>query len=118
MQKRRIAELALTDDVQLADLTSNQIIGRFGVTLEMSAGSSYESPQIWAAAFYDAGFGGVVYKARHVPGANLESVALFGKTDTSESNLEILDVRAIGPDILDRMKRNYGFPEPLPSKPL
>lgn len=66
LQKRRIAELALTDDVQLADLTSNQIIGRFGVTLEMSAGSSYESPQIWAAAFYDAGFGGVVYKARHV----------------------------------------------------
>lgn len=118
LQKRRIAQLTLMDDVQLADLTSNQIIGRFGLTLEMSAGSDYSRPQQWSAALHDAGFGGVLYKTRHVPGANLESIAIFGKTKAPNTILEVLDTRAIGPDILNRMQRNFGFPAPLPSKPL
>lgn len=118
LQKRRIAELTLTSDVRLADMTSNQAIGRFGVTLEMSAGGDYRRPQEWAAALYDAGFGGILYKARHVPGADLDSIALFDKVGATHSLLEVLEERAIGPDILDRMRRNFGFPDPLPSKPL
>lgn len=118
LQARRISEMMLKGDVRLADLTSNQIVGRYGLTLEISAASDYTRTHEWSAALHEAGFGGVLYKARHVPGATLESVALFGKVGIDESQLDVEETRAIGPDILDRMRRNYGFPDPLPSRPL
>jgi hypothetical protein len=118
IRARRISEMMLKGDVQLADMTSGQIIGRYGLTLEVSAGSDYEVTQAWASSLFSAGFGGVLYKARHVPGATLESIAFFGKAGVDESVLEVQETRAIGPDILDRMRRNYGFPDPLPSSSL
>lgn len=118
LQARRISELMLKGDVQLADMTSGQIVGRYGLTLEISAASDYTRTHQWSAALHAAGFGGILYKARHVPGATLESVALFGKVGIDDSLLDVEETRAIGPDILDRMRRNYGFPDPLPSTPL
>jgi|tagenome__1003787_1003787.scaffolds.fasta_scaffold19731580_1 hypothetical protein len=116
--ERRVSELALSGDVILADLTNNQVVGKFGLTLEVSAGGDYAGPQAWSRALHTAGFGGLLYKARHAPGAELESVALFGKPGVDDSLMVENEVRAIGRDLLDRMKLNYGFPDPVPSRPL
>jgi hypothetical protein len=116
--ERRVTELALWGDVTLADLTNKQVVGRFGLTLEVSAGGDYAGPQAWSRALYAAGFGGLLYKARHAPDAELDSVALFGKPGVDHSLMVENEVRAIGRDLLDRMRLNYGFPDPVPSRPL
>ncbi len=118
VSQRRITELVLKRDVILADVTSARIVGQFGLTLEISASPDYEAPQHWSRAFLESGFDGVHYKARHSPGADHESIALFGKSGVDYSELEIQESAGIGRGLIDRMRVNYGFPEPIPSTPL
>lgn len=94
------------------------MVGEFGLTLEISAGGDYTGPQEWSRALHAAGFDGLLYKARHAPGGEHESVALFGKPGVDDSRLALNEVSAIGRGLLDRMRVNYGFPEPIPSAPL
>lgn len=101
--ERRVTEFSLSGEVVLADLTSNLVVGRFGLTLEVSAGGDYSGPQEWSRALHAAGFDGLLYKARHAPGAELESVALFGKPGIDDSQLTTNEVTAIGRGLLDRM---------------
>jgi hypothetical protein len=116
--ERRVSEFALSGDAVLADLTSDLVVGQFGLTLEISAGGDYSGPQKWSRALHDAGFDGLHYKARHAPGGEHESVALFGKPGMDESRLVLNEVSAIGRGLLDRMRVNYGFPEPVPAAPI
>lgn len=67
----------------LADTTSNEC-AEFGVTRELGTITPYALPQRWAAALFDAGFGGVRCWLRSSPG-NSCATALFGDAGPDES---------------------------------
>lgn len=82
IDRRVLATVYLGSDVRLADMTHASVVGRFGLTAEISAGAastSYDCAQQWAARLREAGFGGVYYGARHDPTLGSRSIALFGK---------------------------------------
>ena len=74
---RRISTLHVRDTVSLADCTSRRARA-FGITAAIHSGEEYERTQAWAAAFDEAGFGGVRYLVSHDPAQRLVGVALFG----------------------------------------
>jgi hypothetical protein len=67
----------------LADCTESSARS-FGVTAAIHSSESYERTQEWAAAFADAGFGGVRYLVSHDPAQRLIGVALFGPSGAAD----------------------------------
>ncbi|RBY96346.1 RES domain-containing protein [Blastococcus sp. TF02-8] len=77
--KRDASELRLTEDVRVADLTSNLAAG-FRVTSEIATTTDYPLTQRWAAALRAAGYEGVRYWARHDLVHEHACVALFDRS--------------------------------------
>lgn len=77
VEQRSLSMIPLPKGVRLADCTVEGA-RRFGCTGEIHAGLDYELTQRWAAAFAQAGFGGVRYFIRHDPRMRLIGVAVFG----------------------------------------
>ena len=77
VHQRRLATVRIPRRVRVADTTRAEA-RRFGVTLELVGSVDYDRTQQWAAAFRDAGFGGIRYRIRHDPTGNLIAIALFG----------------------------------------
>lgn len=68
-----------------AALLANTCVARaygFGVTAELGSMVPYDIPQQWASAFHQAGFGGVRYRSRLLPGRPGFNFALFGRSGT------------------------------------
>lgn len=63
---------------KVVDLTDPTVLGLTGLTAEIHSTSDYNLTQGWALALQEAGYGGVLYKARHDPRGQLVSIALFG----------------------------------------
>lgn len=76
LQGRRMRELRVPEEVELADLTSRKASG-FGITAEIGTIVPYALPQAWAARLRADGSGGLVYWLRHDP-SRAEGHALFG----------------------------------------
>ncbi len=76
---RTLSVLHVVRDIEVADLGSRPILGRFGVTAEHATGSNYELSQELAADLRAAGIDGVFYPIRHDPAVALHAVALFGE---------------------------------------
>lgn len=79
----RMAVSRLSFNAHLADATSHDCVP-FGVTRELGTVTPYPLPQRWAAALFDAGFGGVRYWPHFSPG-NSCATALFGDAGPDES---------------------------------
>jgi hypothetical protein len=62
----------------IVDLTDPRVLGLVGLTAEIHSTPDYDLTQGWALALQEAGYGGIRYRARHDPRAELNSVALFG----------------------------------------
>lgn len=75
--ERDVSQLRLDTDISVADLTSNLAV-QFGVTSEIFTTADYALTQLWAAAFDQAGFGGIRYWARHDLAHTAACIALFG----------------------------------------
>jgi hypothetical protein len=73
----RIAYLQVPAAV-VADITARGALG-WGVTAELSSGD-YPVAQQWAQRFFEAGYAGIWYSARHDTRSDLHSLALFGKS--------------------------------------
>lgn len=78
VEERSLTELALTRSLNLADLTDRSVLGRYGITGDVSAGTDYQPSQQLAATLYEAGCDGIYYTARHDPAFQERSVAVFG----------------------------------------
>lgn len=81
---RTLTQVYLPSDVRLADFTHPSIVGRYGITNELSAGnpeSTYPVTQQWAKALQRLGFAGIYYVAPHDVEVITRSVAIFGKPD-------------------------------------
>jgi hypothetical protein len=86
---RVMTSLYLPSDLRLANFTHSSIVGRFGITNELSTGSpapTYPAAQQWAATLQRLGFSGIYYISRHDVEVVTRSVALFGKTSADDSD--------------------------------
>jgi hypothetical protein len=72
----RVSELHVPDAVRLADLCSGRAAD-YEITREIHTVTPYAVTQAWAAAFHDAGMGGVRYDARFSTG-RARAYAVFG----------------------------------------
>lgn len=89
IDERAFSSLSLIRALRLADLTDRTVIGRFRIAGDLSTGGDYRQSQEWAARFYDAGFDGVFYAARHDPSFTERSVALFGNEESSSNSSKV-----------------------------
>jgi hypothetical protein len=89
--KRACSTLQVPERIALADCTQSRARS-FGITAAIHSSGNYARTRRWAAAFANAGFGGVRYFVSHDPAQRLTGVALFAPGD--ERNWP---VRATGP---------------------
>jgi hypothetical protein len=64
--------------VNVVDLTDPKVLGLIGLTAEIHSTVDYGLSQSWAVTLRDGGYAGIRYKARHDPGGQLVSIAIFG----------------------------------------
>lgn len=76
----RVSELHVPGNVRLADLCSGRAAD-YGITREIHTVTPYAVTRAWAAAFHDAGMGGVRYDARFSTG-RARAYAVFGDAGT------------------------------------
>ena len=95
--ERILSELDLSD-IQFANLQSRDSLS-FGMSLEISMSPDYHWGQEWASALIDAGFGGIAFPSRRIPGATL--LAVFGEEGPA-NGLKIIRQLTITPDELQR----------------
>jgi hypothetical protein len=98
----------LVPATRLADVTSRAAL-RWGVTAELSAGGDYPGCQQWAERFFQAGFGGIWYTAKHDPRGDLHSIALFGKPGVHEEAFADSWSEPIGDDLVNDVKLRFGI---------
>ncbi len=101
---------------RLADMT-NRAAFEWGVTAELSTGDDIAGSQAWAERFFQAGFGGIWYTARHDPQTDLHSVALFGKPGVHPEAFVDVWSEPIGNDLVNDIEARFGF-RVLPSSSL
>lgn len=120
VDERVLTEAFLPSESRLADMTDPAILGRYGLTAEVGIGGderTYAATQRWAEALQAAGFGGVVYAARHDPALLARSVALFGKPGVQPTQLLVRPATHIPEELLERAATEYAI-EVLPSVPV
>ena len=118
VDERLISQIPLETSLRLADLTDASIVGRYGISGDISASppAGYATSQEWAERFYDAGFDGIHYVARHDPSFSERSVAIFGSEGQAEK-LASPDSYLIDRDLIDDCHRRFGI-EVLPTATL
>jgi RES domain len=107
IEERSLSELALTRPLVLADLTDRQVLGRYGITGDISTGNDNRPSQGLAAALYELGRDGVYYAARHDPAFRERSVAVFGGPD--DDKLFIVNTYAIPDELVAEGARQFGL---------
>jgi hypothetical protein len=78
VEERSLSELVVSGPLTLTDLTDRQVLGRYGITGDISTGKDVEASQRLASALYALGRDGVYYAARHDPAFTERCVAVFG----------------------------------------
>lgn len=107
-------------ETELADFTAPTVLGLYGLTGTASAGGrrdTYKRCQLWAAALFEAGFGGIRYRARHDPSLTSTSIALFGAPGAESKSLVSLgevDLAAASDDFADYFGLRIMPTAPLP----
>jgi len=112
--ERVLASVYLPSDARPADLTDPGVLGRWGLTGALSAGTAaaYPVTQAWAARLHSAGFAGVHYAASHDPALHSRSVALFGKPadpDTDPADTLNVSTQALQEPLLDDLAASFGY---------
>lgn len=106
VDQRVLSTVHVPDDVDLADCTESGALG-FGVTAAIHSSESYERTQEWAAAFADAGFGGIRYLVSHDPAQRLVRVALFGSAGAQDR--PVADTGPIESDVIAAARERFGI---------
>lgn len=107
IEERSLSEVVPTVPLHLADLTDRQVLGHYGVTGDISAGTDYGPSQALADELYRAGFDGTYYTARHDPAFLERSVAVFGTA--SAAKLFTLSTGPVPVDLVNEAARDFGL---------
>lgn len=116
VDERALSSLSLTRPIRLADLTDRAGLGAFGITGDLSTGVDYAPSQDWAGRFYEAGFDGVYYAARHDPSFTERSVAVFGNEESGSKLFEVT-TEEIPQGLVDEACKEFAL-QIWPSSPL
>ena len=108
IDERVLATSYLASDVILANALDPHLIGQWGLTGELSTSADYDPPQQWANAWFEAGFSGVIYAARHDPSLQSRSIAIFGKPGYQPTAF-FASTTAIPYWVESEAKRRFGF---------
>ncbi|QBJ98709.1 RES domain-containing protein [Rhodococcus sp. ABRD24] len=116
INKRSISTVAVSRELQVADMTSNAAI-QFGMTSEISTTIDYPLTQQWALALRDAGYDGIRYWARHEMAHADACFALFApggdqtSAPTAPTDFTVLGSAALSdrPDLWDALQRVAGI---------
>ncbi len=104
---RALSELTLSRPLRLADVTDRQILGRYHLSGEISAGLDYDLTQRFASEAYTAGFEGVYYTARHDPAFQERNIAVFGGPEADKLFTATSD--DIPPSLVHEGERGFGL---------
>ncbi|MEU1197835.1 RES family NAD+ phosphorylase [Streptomyces sp. NPDC005813] len=108
VNERRMSELRVDPSGPIADVTHESVVGDYGIFGDLSADGGRQLTQQWALAFWQAGFGGVQYRAHHHPGFSEQALALFGPPGVQSAD------GTDGPVLLEYLKPEpEGGPEPI-----
>lgn len=77
VNRRSLSAIQPTLTLTIADTTDRTILGKFGLTAEISASSDYKESQHLSCQLFRAGFDGIKYRVRHDPRGELEAIAPF-----------------------------------------
>jgi RES domain-containing protein len=116
IDERAVSALSLTRSLRLADVTDRTVLGKFGITGDISTGGDYGPSQEWAGRLYEAGFDEIFYVARHDPSFAERSVAVFGNEEIGSKLFEVT-TEAISQSLVDEACKEFGF-QVWPSAPL
>ena len=118
LSERSLSKATLTDDLRLADLTHRAVLGKFGITGDVSMGADYSASQELSASLHGDGFDGILYRLRHDPQMLLESVALFDTSHPVANGLQWSPPTEIPEDLIQQGYEfhieSYGPAMPLP----
>lgn len=103
---RALSTLHAPSDVALADCTQGPARA-FGITATIHSSENYARTRQWAAAFANAGFGGVRYFVSHDPAQRLIGVALFGPG--GERNWPVRATGPIDPKVITEARSRFGI---------
>ena len=101
IDRRRLSELTVAHNIDVADLTDRSVLGDFEVTAAHSTGTDYGPAQELASHLFDAGLDGVLYRVRHDPAMTLEAVALFGEPGPTPARLDTAKTQPIPTSLID-----------------
>lgn len=107
IEERSLSEVVPAVPLHLADLTDRRVLGRYGVTGDISVGTDYGPSQALAAELYRAGFDGIYYTARHDPAFLERSVAVFGGPSTTK--LFTQSTGEVPADLVEEVTRDFGL---------
>jgi RES domain-containing protein len=97
VERCRLTILAPSSPLDLADITDRSVVGAFGITADISAGTDYERSRRVSMQLWEAGFDGIYYAARHDPSLTERSIALFGISGDQTADLgKRFDIESLG----------------------
>ncbi|WP_182349058.1 RES family NAD+ phosphorylase [Tomitella gaofuii] len=80
---RVVSALQLPSPITAADTCHHDAV-QYGLTRELCTTTPYDIPQQWAAAFFEAGHGGIQYQTRFTTGTEPNAVAVFGEAGEAD----------------------------------
>ncbi len=83
------------------------MLGTYGVTGDISAGTEYGLSQALAGHLYAAGFDGVYYTARHDPAFSERSIAIFG--GSGDDKVFAASTSSIPDELVAEAERDYAL---------
>ncbi len=120
VDEHELSRLTPTTSLRLADLTDKTVLGEFGITGDIWAGTDYSPSQALAERLREAGFEGVYYATRHDPQLTERSLAVFGSAGAPESHGTErfrIDTASIPEELVRRVEDEFHL-QVLPSQPL
>jgi RES domain len=103
---RVLSTLNVPEDIFLADCTVSRARA-FGITAAIHSSENYERTQAWAAAFAEAGFGGVRYLVSQDPAQRLVGFALFGPAGAADR--PVAETEPIRPHVIAAARERFGI---------
>ena len=108
INQRSLSVIQTKRSLRIADTTDRRVLGKFGLTAEISTGSDYKEPQRLSWQLFETGFDGIKYWIRHDPKMELEAIAIFGAPGEDHKRFNVLNTEPI-PETLIATVDEFGL---------
>ncbi|MFJ9087889.1 RES family NAD+ phosphorylase [Streptomyces sp. NPDC102384] len=109
-QRRRLSVVRTKATHEVADLTSGEAVGVWGIGGEIQVGTNRRQTQSWGRAFRKAGFDGVRHKSRRANTTGADCIAFYGTPGEHGDRLGCEDPMPVPVHVLRQIEATYGVP--------